>query len=124
MQYDVIVVGGGHAGVEAALAAARMGAKTILISQKIETIGALSCNPAFGGPAKGTLVREVDALGGLCGLMADQTALQFRTLGEKKGPAARATRALVDRAAYQQGVCAFTQNQANLTVKAGEATYI
>ena len=119
--YDVIVTGGGHAGIEAALAAARLGAKTLLISLRIETIGVLSCNPAFGGPAKGGLVREVDALGGFCGFMADRAALQCRTLGESKGPAARSTRMLVDRAVYNQGARQWLVGRENLTLLEGEA---
>ena len=124
MHYDVIVAGGGHAGLEAALAAARLGAETLLITLRIETIGTLSCNPAFGGPAKGGLVREVDALGGFCARMADLTALQCRVLGESKGPAARSTRMLVDREAYRRGAVERAGQSPNLTVIEGEAAEV
>ena len=124
MKCDVIVAGGGHAGLEAALAAARVGADTILLTQRVETIGTLSCNPAFGGPAKGGLVREVDALGGFCGHMADEAALQCRTLGESKGPAARSTRMLVDREIYRRGAGAKALSQDRLRVVEGEAVEI
>ena len=121
MLYDVIVTGGGHAGIEAALAAARLGATTLLISQNLKTVGALSCNPAFGGPAKGGLVREVDALGGYCGLGADRAARQCRILGESKGPAVKATRNLVDRNLYCRLAQEFLQGQKNLTLLEDEA---
>ena len=96
MNYDVIVIGGGHAGVEASLASARMGAKTLLITILVEQIGASSCNPAIGGLAKGHLVKELDALGGQMGLATDKTGIQFRTLNASKGPAVRGSRAQID----------------------------
>jgi tRNA uridine 5-carboxymethylaminomethyl modification enzyme len=122
--YDVLVVGGGHAGLEAARAAAQMGAVTLLVTQRLETIGTLSCNPAFGGPAKGGLVREVDALGGFCGQVADLSALQCRILGESKGPATRSTRVLVDRLHYSRLIREMLSGRERLTVLAGEAAEI
>jgi len=118
------VVGGGHAGLEAARAAAQMGAATVLITQKLSTVGVLSCNPAFGGPAKGGLVREIDALGGLCGQAADLAARQCRILGESKGPAARSTRMLVDRRQYSRLVREMLTGRERITLLAGEAAEI
>ncbi|MFZ1180555.1 MAG: tRNA uridine-5-carboxymethylaminomethyl(34) synthesis enzyme MnmG [Herbaspirillum sp.] len=114
VQFDVIVIGGGHAGTEAALASSRMGQKTLLLTHNIETLGQMSCNPSIGGIGKGHLVREVDALGGAMALASDEAGIQFRILNSSKGPAVRATRAQADRVLYRQAIRSRLENQTNL----------
>ena len=114
--YDVIVIGGGHAGTEACLAASRMGCKTLLLTHNIDTLGQMSCNPAIGGIGKGHLVKEIDALGGLMATATDHSAIQFRTLNASKGPAVRATRAQADRLLYKSFVRNYLENHKNLTI--------
>ena len=123
-KYDVVVVGAGHAGIEAALAATRLGAETLLFSQNLDTIGQMSCNPAIGGLAKGHIVREIDALGGAMGMNADATGIQFRMLNRSKGPSVRAPRAQCDKKAYQFRIKGLLERQPGLDVKQGGVTKI
>ena len=116
VRYDVIVVGGGHAGTEAALAAARTGCKTLLLTHNTDTVGVMSCNPAIGGIGKSHLVKEIDALGGAMARATDKAGIQFRILNSRKGPAVRATRAQADRALYRSAIRHIVENQPNLDI--------
>src|SRR6476646_8007294 len=116
-EYDVIVVGAGHAGAEAALAAARLGAKTALLTTNCDTVGQMSCNPAIGGVAKGQIVREIDALGGIMGRVTDATGIQFRLLNRRKGPAMHSPRAQADKKGYQFEVKRLVEEEPNVTLR-------
>ena len=120
--YDVIVIGAGHAGIEAAMASARLGCETLMLTQNADTVGQMSCNPAVGGLAKGHMVREIDALGGVMGLNTDATGIQFRMLNARKGPSVRAPRAQCDKKAYQFRMKALLERQARLDLKQGNVT--
>ena len=120
-RFDVIVIGGGHAGAEAARAAARRGVRVVLLTQRLDTIGQMSCNPAIGGIAKGTVVREVDALGGLMGRATDRASTHFRMLNRSKGPAVWSPRAQCDRVRYRLAVQALLASEARLTLLEGTA---
>src|SRR5262249_33495227 len=122
--YEVVVVGSGHAGIEAALAAARMGCRTLMLTQNLDTIGQMSCNPAIGGLAKGHMVREIDALGGAMGLNTDATAIQFRMLNGAKGPSVRAPRAQCDKKAYQFRMKWVVESTPNLDLHQGTVAEI
>src|SRR6266850_6540496 len=123
-EYEVLVVGSGHAGIEAALAAARMGCRTLMLTQNLDTIGQMSCNPAIGGLAKGHIVREIDAMGGAMGLNADATGIHFRMLNQRKGPSVRAPRVQCDKKAYQFRMKAILEAAQNLDVKQGTVSRV
>src|SRR5438034_3751598 len=118
-KYDVIVIGSGHAGVEAALSSARLGCATLLLTQNLDTVAQMSCNPAIGGLAKGHIVREIDALGGAMGINADSTGIQYRMLNRTKGPSVRAPRAQCDKKAYQFRIKGLLEREPGLDVKQG-----
>src|SRR6478672_5148886 len=122
--YDVIVIGAGHAGIEAAMAASRLGCATLMLTQNLDSIGQMSCNPAIGGQAKGQIVREIDALGGVMGLNTDATSIQFRMLNARKGPSVRSPRAQCDKKAYQFRAKAALERQPNLDLRQGNVTRI
>src|SRR3954454_7659099 len=122
--YDVIVIGAGHAGIEAASAAARIGCEKLILTQNLDSIGQMSCNPAIGGQAKGQMVREVDALGGVMGLNTDATSIQFRMLNARKGPSVRSPRAQCDKKAYQFRAKAVLEETPRLDLKQGNVTRI
>src|SRR5215212_721916 len=122
--YDVLVIGAGHAGIEAASAAARLGADTLILSQSLDTVGQMSCNPAIGGQAKGQIVREIDALGGVMGMNTDATSIQFRMLNARKGPSVRSPRAQCDKKAYQFRAKAVLERTPNLDLKQANAVRI
>ena len=124
VQYDVIVLGGGHAGIEAALAASRLGCLTLLLTQNLDSLGQMSCNPAIGGQAKGQIVREIDALGGFMGLNTDATAIQFRMLNATRGPSVRSPRAQCDKKAYQFRAKATLEGTSGITLRQGNAVRI
>src|ERR1700730_7465759 len=123
-RYQVLVIGAGHAGIEAAMAASRLGCKTIMLTQNLDTIGQMSCNPAVGGLAKGHMVREIDALGGVMGLNTDATGIQFRMLNSNKGPSVRAPRAQCDKKAYQFRMKATVEAEPNLDLWQGNVLRI
>src|SRR3981189_385720 len=123
-EYDVLVVGSGHAGIEGTLAAARIGCRTLILTQNLDTIGQMSCNPAIGGLAKGHIVREIDAMGGAMGLNADVTGIQFRMLNRTKGPSVRAPRVQCDKKAYQFRLKAILEGTENLDVKQATVSHV